>query len=47
MTTKSIDTTKSLNDGLLGGVALGLVGGMFLGAMLALMALAAVVGPTF
>jgi hypothetical protein len=45
MTTKSLDTTKSLNDGFLGGVALGLFGGMVLGGMLTLMALASVVGP--
>jgi hypothetical protein len=39
MTTKSLDTKRSISDGFLGGIALGLFGGMVLGGMLTLMAL--------
>jgi hypothetical protein len=43
MTTKS---TKSSDAGFVGGVALGLLAGAILGAIVTIMAMAAIVGPT-
>jgi hypothetical protein len=39
MTTKSLDATKSLNDGFLGGIALAFAAGAIMGGMLAIAAL--------